>query len=75
MDKKDGKITKLIESSEVELINKRFRAKVSIFDNGVDKKSTMLVIHDLLENHFKIHFYESADEVVTILKILMEVSK
>lgn len=75
MNKKDDKITKLIESSEVELINKRFRVKVSIFDNGVAKKSTMLIIHDLLENHFKIHFYESVEEVVTILNILKEATK
>lgn len=74
MDKKDGKLLKLIDSAKMELINKRFRAQVSVFNNGVDKKSTMLVIHDLLENHFKIHFYESIGEVVTILKILREVS-
>ena len=75
MDKKDGKITKLIESTEVELINKRFRVKVSIYDNGVDKKSTMSVIHDLLENNFKIRFYDSLDDVVIALKLLREASK
>ena len=68
--KKDDKLVKLLESADVEMINGRFRVKFSSFDNGVDKKSHMLAVHDILENKFKIHFYDTIDDLVVVLKLL-----
>ncbi len=75
MTEKDDKLTKLLVSGAAEIINKRFMTKTSVFDNGVDKSSTMFVVHDLLENNFKIQFYESSAEVIDIIKILREATK
>lgn len=70
MTKKDDKITKLIESGETELINNRFRVKASVYDDGVHKKSFMVVISDLLQNHFKIRFFNTAEEAASIIGML-----
>lgn len=70
MTDKNNKTIKLLESSDVQLISDRFRVKISTFDNGVDKKSTMMVIHDLLKNNFNINFYKTTDEVVQMINLL-----
>ena len=73
MTKKDDKLKKLIESGETELINNRFRVKASVYDDGVHKKSFMLVISDLLQNHFKIRFFGTAEDAASSIQILRAV--
>ena len=70
MSKKDGKITKLINSVPELIINRRFLAKLSIFDNGVDKKSILLCVKDLLTSEFTIKFLKSEYEAENYLKLL-----
>jgi len=70
MTEKDDKIVKLIESGTTELINSRFRVKASVYDDGIHKKSFMVVISDLLQNHFKIRFFDSAESAASIISIL-----
>ena len=73
MSKGNGDFIRLLESSDTQLISDRFRVKISTFDNGVDKKSTMMVIHDILKNHFKITFYNTCEEAAQIINLLRRV--
>ena len=70
MTDKNNKTIKLLESSDVQLIDNRFRVKLSSFDNGVDKKSILLVIHDLLKNNFNMTFYNTTDEAAQMISLL-----
>jgi len=72
-DSKDSKLTRLIQSFETETINKRFMVKISIFDNGVDKRSIMVVVFDLLESGFTIKFYGTDLEAADMLNLLKKV--
>ena len=70
MTDKNNKTIKLLESSDVQLIDNRFRVKLSSFDNGVDIKSILLVIHDLLKNNFNMTFYNTTDEAAQMISLL-----
>lgn len=72
---KDSKFTRLLQSFETEVINKRFQVKVSIFDNGVDPRSIMVVIFDLLESGFTIKFHKTDEEAANLLNLLKSASK
>lgn len=70
---KDSKFTRMLQSIPTETINKRFMVKISIFDNGVDKKNIMVVIVDLLESGFTIKFFDKEDIAARYLDILKKV--
>lgn len=67
---KDKDIIKLLTSHEQEVINNRYLVKYSTMNNGVDKKSYMLVITDLITKGFTVKFCNNTDEVIAILKVL-----
>lgn len=75
MKKKVDKLIPLILSLSKETINSRFMVKISIFDNGVDAKSVMVVVCDLLESGFTIKYFKSEEEAANLLKLLNAVSK
>jgi hypothetical protein len=70
---KDSKLTRLLQSIPLETINKRFMVKISVFDNGVDKKSIMVVIVDLLNSGFTIRMFDKEDTAARYLDILKKV--
>lgn len=72
---KDSKITRMIQSFPMEIINKRFQVKVSIFDNGVHPRSIMVVVFDLLESGFTIKFHKTDQEAANLLNLLKSASK
>lgn len=73
MDKKDGKITKLLNSMPEIIINKRFLIKISVFNNGIYKESILMCVRDMLNSEFSIKFLKSEDEAVSLLNILKSV--
>lgn len=72
MSDKPKKTILLIQSSPVNTIG-RFQVKASIFDNGHDEMSIMLVISDLLCENFKIKFFKTADHASYFINLLKAV--
>lgn len=70
MNKKDGKLIKLLHSVPEQIINKRFLVKTSVFNNGVNKESIVVCVRDLLESGFTIKFFNSEDDAAKLLKLL-----
>ena len=70
---KDSKLTRMIQSVKSEVINKRFIVKVSIFDNGVNKSSILVVVADLLDAGFTMKYFEKPEEAARFLDILRKV--
>jgi hypothetical protein len=66
---------KLIESLDEKMIGTRFLVKASIFDNGVNPKSIMLAVRDLVENGFSLRYFKNEDEVASFLKLLHAAAK
>ncbi len=73
--KKDDKTTELIVSYGTEMIDTRFQVKVSVFDNGVDPKSIMIVVRDLIDNGFTIKTFKDMDAASSFLKLLKTAAK
>lgn len=67
-----NKITKLITSYKP-IINNRFMIHYSVMDNGVDPKSYMLMVVDLVEEGFTTKYFSKEEDVVRLLKLLKEV--
>jgi len=72
---KKNETTPLISSGPPELINSRFLVKASVMNNGVDKKSIMLIMVDCLENGFSIKFFSKPEDATILLKSLKVASE
>lgn len=75
MSKPKKNITKLITSVDQETIGNRFVVKISIMDNGVNKKSILIVTRDLLDGGFSMKFVDTEEEVRLFIKLLSEATK
>jgi len=73
--KKVDKTTELIVSYGTEMIDTRFVIKVSIFDNGVNPKSIMIVVRDIIDNGFTIKNFKDMDAATAFLKLLKMAAK
>lgn len=73
MAKKKNQTIELIQSGKAELISDRFMVKGSVFDNGIDKPSIMMIVVDLLENKFSIKFFKTSEEAAFLVKALQMV--
>lgn len=62
-------ITPFIQSLPVNTIG-RFQVKASIMDNGVNPKSVMLVITDLVEKNFKTKFFQNTEQASDFINLL-----
>lgn len=67
--------TPLLTSIEQKMIGNRFLVKPSTMDNGVNPKSIMVAVLDLLEKGFTIKFFKKEDDVADFLKLLQAASK
>lgn len=73
MAKKPGKVTLLLQSSPINIIG-RFRVKASLMDNGVNQRSIMLIVTDLLGENFKIKFFKDAEQASDFINLLKAVN-
>jgi hypothetical protein len=64
------KMVKLIESYDAELLENRFKVKISKFDNGVNALSYLIVTQDLLDGGFSVKYLKDKDSVTMFLKLL-----
>jgi len=73
MEKKPKKsqddFQELIKSKKF-LINNRFLVKLSMVNTGVTEKTYLIVIQDMLEQHFKMQFFTDENEVNDLIKML-----
>ena len=63
-------ITPLIRSKPMIVIGGRLLVKESVYSDGNHPESTMFVIRDLVENHFKIQFFNSREKAAGLLNLL-----
>lgn len=70
MTNKKESITRLISSHSPEVINNRFLVQYSKMSNGVHKDSFMLVIVDMVDEGFSLKYFNTTDEVISVLKLL-----
>lgn len=73
--KKKKETTELIVSYGTEMINNRFRVKVSRMDNGVNPETFLVVTQDLLDTGFSVKYLKSKEEVTQFLQLLKVAAK
>lgn len=72
MAKREFEITKFLKSSKEKVINNRFVVKASILDTGAVRPSILIVVRDLLENNFKMKFFETEAAADNFIQLLMQ---
>lgn len=70
---KSSDTVELIVSGKAEMINDRFLVKGSVYNDGNNPKSVMLVVMDFLENGFKIKYFKNEQEASLLIKTLQSV--
>ena len=75
INKKTDGITALITSRQPEMINSRFIVKASIMNNGVNTRSIMLIVQDILEDGFSIRFFNRDEDAAALLNLLKAVKQ
>lgn len=75
MTKKNKKTTELIISYGTEMIENRFRVKVSRMDDGVHPESFLVVAEDLLDSGFCMKFFKNKEDITQFLKLLQLATK
>ena len=73
--KKKKETTEFIVSFGTEMIDNRFRVKVSRMDNGVAPESYLVVTQDLLDSGFSMKYFKNKEEVAQFLKLLKVAAK
>lgn len=62
-------LQELIHSKQL-VINDKFLVKVSMLDTGAFKKSYLIVVKGLLDNGFKMRYFNSDEEASQFLQML-----
>ena len=75
INKKTDGITALFTSRQPEMINSRFIVKASIMNNGVNTRSIMLIVQDILEDGFSIRFFNRDEDAAALLNLLKAVKQ
>jgi hypothetical protein len=70
MEKKNQDDFQELIKSKKFLINNRFLVKLSMVNTGVTEKTYLIVIQDMLEQHFKMQFFTDENEVNDLIKML-----
>jgi len=65
-------VSKFLRSSSEKILNDRFAVKASVLNTGAFRSSILIVVRDLLENNFKMKFFDSEDEANSFIHLLMQ---
>jgi hypothetical protein len=70
---KPTNVSDYMVSSPVNIIGGRFQVKASVLNTGATKISIMLVIVDVVDENFKIKFFEDSEAASDFIKLLKAV--
>lgn len=62
-------LQEFIKSKQL-LINDKFLVKVSVMDTGATKKTYLIVVKSLLDNGFKVQYFDSDEAAGKFLQML-----
>jgi hypothetical protein len=66
------KTASVFKSEQEHLIGNRFLIKASCLDSGVYPKSICLVIKDIIEDNFKVKYFNSEEETKEFINLLLK---
>lgn len=66
---KEKDIQELIKSKQL-VINDKFLVKASVFDSGVSNKTYLIVVKSLLDDGFKMKFFNTEKDFADYLQML-----
>lgn len=67
--KNEKEVQELIKSKQL-VINNKFLVKISVFDSGVSKKTYLIVVKSLLDDGFKMKFFDTEQNFAAYLQML-----